>query len=369
MKSYSAENLVYMTAKKKVSSKTRTKPTKDKPVASKAKAPSKKAAKPKPAAKQAPAKKVTKSVPAKKKPASASTASSKKPSVSKAKKPSTVAPAKTKKQVSSKKAKPAPSSKVSSKTRGSKKKDSATISKVKEIVSKSRASNQKEDTKQESTSFSFNDVLGLIHSKKKEKPKKVTAKKTAEVQLPKVTKTKPEKVSKVKKLTTASIDDILGFGAPSVGPSRPVWDVTKVPTQWASYYESLMSLRNSLKGSLGERSNETIGASARESGELSINSSDAGTETFDRDLALSVVANDQEALEEIEEAIDRIFDGTYGICLETQKPINKNRLKAVPFTRFSVEGQNQYERGRIKEKDFGAGSFATLADSTMGEED
>ena len=154
-----------------------------------------------------------------------------------------------------------------------------------------------------------------------------------------------------------------------MGPSRPVWDVTKVPTQWASYYESLMSLRNSLKGSLGERSNETIGASARESGELSINSSDAGTETFDRDLALSMVANDQEALEEIEEAIDRIFDGSYGICLETQKPINKIRLKAVPFTRFSVEGQNQYERGRVKEKDLGTGTFATLADSTMGEDD
>ena len=338
-----------MTAKKKVSSTNRPKPTKDKAVSSKAKTPSKKVAKPKPAAKQASVKKVTKSVPVKKKPSAAVT--------------------KTKKQVSSKKAKPTPSSKASSKTRASQKKDSATISKVKEIVSKSRATNLKEDTKQESTSFSFDDVLGLIHSKKKEKPKKVTAKKTAEVQLPKVAKTKPEKVSKVKKLTTASIDDILGFGAPSVGPSRPVWDVTKVPTQWASYYESLMSLRNSLKGSLGERSNETIGASARESGELSINSSDAGTETFDRDLALSMVANDQEALEEIEEAIDRIFDGSYGICLETQKPINKIRLKAVPFTRFSVEGQNQYERGRIKEKDLGTGTFATLADSTMGEDD
>ena len=68
---------------------------------------------------------------------------------------------------------------------------------------------------------------------------------------------------------------------------------------------------------------ETIGASARESGELSLNSSDAGTETFDRDLALSMVANDQEALEEIEDAIDRIFDGSYGICQETNKPIKK----------------------------------------------
>ena len=82
-----------------------------------------------------------------------------------------------------------------------------------------------------------------------------------------------------------------------------------------------------------------------------------------------MVANDQEALEEIEDAIDRIFSGTYGVCLETKKPINKNRLKAVPFTRFSVEGQNQFERGKIKERDLGAGSFATLADSTMGEED
>ena len=142
-----------------------------------------------------------------------------------------------------------------------------------------------------------------------------------------------------------------------------------MPKQWLPFYSALISLRNSLKGSLGERSSETIGASARESGELSINSSDAGTETFDRDLALSMVANDQEALEEIEDAIDRIFEGTYGVCLETKKPINKNRLKAVPFTRFSVEGQNQFERGKIKERDLGTGSFATLADSTMGEED
>ena len=65
----------------------------------------------------------------------------------------------------------------------------------------------------------------------------------------------------------------------------------------------------------------TIGASAKgESGELSINSSDAGTrETFDRDLALSMVANDQEALEEIEDAIDRIFAGSYGVCTGNQK--------------------------------------------------
>ena len=71
--------------------------------------------------------------------------------------------------------------------------------------------------------------------------------------------------------------------------------------------------------------------------ELSLNSSDAGTETFDRDVALSMVANEQDALNEIEDAIDRIFDGSFGVCQETQKPIKKNRLKAVPFTRFSLK--------------------------------
>ena len=113
-----------------------------------------------------------------------------------------------------------------------------------------------------------------------------------------------------------------------------------MPSEWKSFYNDLMSLRASLKGALGERSSETIGASARESsGELSLNSSDAGTETFDRDVALSMVASEQEALEEVEDAIDRIFVGTYGICQETKKPIKKTRLKVVPFTRFSLEGK------------------------------
>jgi RNA polymerase-binding transcription factor DksA len=78
---------------------------------------------------------------------------------------------------------------------------------------------------------------------------------------------------------------------------------------------------------------------------------DAGTDNFDRDFALSLVSSEQDALFEIEEAIQRIYDGSYGICEITGKPINKDRLEAVPFTRYSVEGQRQFEStGRKKEK-------------------
>jgi DnaK suppressor protein len=371
LKPYPAENSFLMTAKKKVSSTNKSKTTKAK--AAPAKAVAKKAVK-----KATPAQKKTVNSPVKK------TAVAKKVAVSKARKP-----AKAKKPSSSKAVTKSPVKKTTktastnpAKVKGKatpkkgsvkkapvQKEESNTISKVKEIVSKSRKKTLKEDSKAESHSFSFDDVIGFLKSKKKEKPKKQAKQKPDSTKVTKVQKTKEAKTAKLKKLTTASIDDILGFGAPVVGVSRPVRDESKVPKQWLPYYNALMSLRTALKGSLGERSSETIGASARESGELSINSSDAGTETFDRDLALSMVANDQEALEEIEDAIDRIFAGTYGVCLETKKPINKNRLKAVPFTRFSVEGQNQFERGKIKERDLGAGSFATLADSTMGEED
>jgi len=73
---------------------------------------------------------------------------------------------------------------------------------------------------------------------------------------------------------------------------------------------------------------------------------DAGTDTFDRDFALSLVSSEQDALSEIDAAIKRIRDGTYGICEITSKPISKERLLAVPFTRHSAEAQKQIERNR-----------------------
>jgi RNA polymerase-binding transcription factor DksA len=73
---------------------------------------------------------------------------------------------------------------------------------------------------------------------------------------------------------------------------------------------------------------------------------DEGTDNFDPDFALSLVSSEQEALSEIQEAIDRIFDGTYGTCEITDEPISKERLLAVPFTKHSLEGQKDLEKNR-----------------------
>jgi len=371
---YSAEISIPMTAKKKASTPKSAKPTK-----AKASAAQNSAKKPvnKPAAKKAAPKKVTQTV-AKKKPAPSPSSKKSKasavraPAKKAAAKPAAKKPAaaKVSKKVAPSKVAKAKPIKATPKKRGTAKGEEQESATKKIATSASKLSGQgSEEKSSEGLGFSLEDVRRILQSKKKGSKKSKSAQ--DEVKEQKTSERAPsskEKVSKVKKITTASIDDILGFGSISLS-NRPVRDENKVPKEWVTYYKVLKSMRDSLKGSLGERSSETIGASARESGELSLNSSDAGTETFDRDLALSMVANDQEALEEIEDAIDRIFDGSYGICQQTKKPIKKNRLQAVPFTRFSLEGQMLYEKSSKRDRDSGSGAFATISDSTMGEED
>jgi RNA polymerase-binding transcription factor DksA len=77
----------------------------------------------------------------------------------------------------------------------------------------------------------------------------------------------------------------------------------------------------------------------------SVHMADAGTDSFDRDLALGLVSFEQEALYEVEAALKRIDDGTYGVCELTGRLIPWRRLQAVPWTRFSIEAEAKVEAG------------------------
>lgn len=71
---------------------------------------------------------------------------------------------------------------------------------------------------------------------------------------------------------------------------------------------------------------------------------DAGSDAYEKDFALSLLSQEQDALYEIEEALKRIEVGTYGICEMSNKPIPHARLEAIPFARFTVECQQQLEK-------------------------
>jgi RNA polymerase-binding transcription factor DksA len=161
---------------------------------------------------------------------------------------------------------------------------------------------------------------------------------------------KPVKPNHVK---AASLADILGFNPKKQAKLNPA-DDKGIPEKYRRYYRLLVNLHNHLTAGIELHAGDTLKRSAKEdAGDLSSygqHMADAGTDTFDRDFALSMVASEQEALSEIDAAIKRIHAGTYGVCEHTQKPIPKERLLAVPFTRFTAEAQKLIERNRHRSR-------------------
>lgn len=170
----------------------------------------------------------------------------------------------------------------------------------------------------------------------------------------------------------ASLAEILGFNPKKAQKPALFASPDTIPEKYRRYYKLLLDLRASLTEGLSLHTEETLRRSTKDdAGDLSSygqHMADAGTDTFDRDFALSMVANEQEALTEIDAAIKRIENGTYGICEITQKPIAKERLLAVPFTRYSAEAQKDIERNRMRVRT-AAGLFGELGGDDSGRGD
>jgi DnaK suppressor protein len=125
----------------------------------------------------------------------------------------------------------------------------------------------------------------------------------------------------------------------------------RIKQQWVKYYQRLLELRDQLTRQMDGLAKE----SAQEMAGYSLHMADSGTDNFDRDFALSLLSSDQDAVYEIEEALKRIEKNTYGICELTGKAIPRQRLEAIPWTRFTVEAQAQLEReGALRQRRLGA---------------
>ena len=202
--------------------------------------------------------------------------------------------------------------------------------------------------------FSLDEIREIAKTTKQEaettssKSTTSTAKVTKKIDLDAIAKS-----SQPHHIKAASLADILGFNPKNT--KQPSFDDTdSIPEKFRRYYKLLIELRNHLTGQIDTHSEETLKRSSKDdAGDLSSygqHMADAGTDTFDRDFALSLVSSEQEALSEVEAAIKRVKDGSYGICEITQKPIAKERLLAVPFTRYSAEAQKNIEKNRMRSR-------------------
>lgn len=113
-----------------------------------------------------------------------------------------------------------------------------------------------------------------------------------------------------------------------------------------SQKDKLLQLRDAMVDSMAGVAQDTLRSRAEgsEASAFGMHQADAGSDAYDRDFALSLLSQEQDALYEIDQALKRIELGTYGICEMSGKQIPRTRLEAIPFARFTVECQSQLER-------------------------
>lgn len=136
--------------------------------------------------------------------------------------------------------------------------------------------------------------------------------------------------------------------------------------------ERLLALRDTLLDSMQGVAKDTLRSRAEgsEASAFGMHQADAGSDAYDRDFALSLLSQEQDALHEIEQALKRIDLGTYGTCEMSGKPIVQARLEALPFARYTVECQSQFEKQRrIQRSRTAVTSLFGLTENESSEDD
>lgn len=105
--------------------------------------------------------------------------------------------------------------------------------------------------------------------------------------------------------------------------------------------EMHLQLTHSLKGSTAEvkTPDEATGYSQHQA--------DQGTDDFDRTISLEVTSKEYGILRQIERALEKIGENTYGICDITGEEIPLARLEAVPYATMTVKAQEKFEKGLL----------------------
>jgi DnaK suppressor protein len=178
-----------------------------------------------------------------------------------------------------------------------------------------------------------------VAAKKTSAPKKAPAKKVAKpaAKVP-AKKTEPAKKASGKKIT---------YVAPRGGQqfiTKPKTNKNlKLTPFLQKQHKRLLELKDTLLDAMRGVARDNL-HSGTDTSAFGMHQADAGSDAYDRDFALSMLSKEQGSLYEIDEALKRIEDGSYGICEICQKPIQQARLEALPFTRTTVDCQSELEK-------------------------
>ena len=184
----------------------------------------------------------------------------------------------------------------------------------------SRQKNGKESSKKGSEEAVAKKAAKKVAKKVTKKPAKKAAKKAAKKV---VVKKAAKKVNRIKV------------------PSKPV-----VLRGFAKkQHQRLLDLRDGILDAMYGVTHDTLkNTDGMETGGGGMHTGDAGSDSYDRDFALNLLAKEQDALSEVEQAITRAETGVYGVCEMSGERIPNERLEAIPFARYTVGCQALWEK-------------------------
>jgi len=117
-----------------------------------------------------------------------------------------------------------------------------------------------------------------------------------------------------------------------------------------NYHQELLTLRRELLGDMDEIKSKTLDNNSELSGELSsmpVHMADVGTDNYEQEFTLDLIDSERKILSEIDLALTKVANGTYGICEGTGENIGKARLDAKPYARYCIEYATKLEKGLI----------------------
>lgn len=119
-----------------------------------------------------------------------------------------------------------------------------------------------------------------------------------------------------------------------------------------SYRRQLLALKKRVGGDLSALEEEALrGTGGEASGGLSdvpVHPADLGTDNYEEEVAVGLLENEQQILEEVNDALDRIEQGTFGRCEECHQEISSKRLHVLPYARYCLRDARKLQAKGVK---------------------
>ena len=124
------------------------------------------------------------------------------------------------------------------------------------------------------------------------------------------------------------------------------------PAEIKKFKATLLKKLTEILGNVTIMESEALRRDRSDLSNMPIHMADLGTDSYEIDNIIGLVDSERKILVEVNDALSRIEDGTYGICQGRGELIPKQRLKAIPWARYCVACATLLEKGLLAKKDY-----------------